>query len=148
MGKDMSGNMSFCNFYNFHSLKCNWQYRLQKWRLFGPWGRWVKSATVQQYCQIMIWVSFPNYWPFVRGFNEAAVASIQLADGQYTGALMFALFVGWKCCWTKSQVVGDFKCYAAYVTSVYWIIRNCVTYECGTIRKKMVHKHSRCGKNK
>ena len=57
-------------------------------------------------------VTFPRYWPFVRGIHRSPVNSPH--KGQWRGALMFSLISVWINRWVNNREAGDLRRYRAH----------------------------------
>ena len=60
---------------------------------------------------VIKWIHFPRYWPFVRGIHRSPVNSLR--KGQWRGALMFSL-IYWINGWVNSREAGDRRRYRAH----------------------------------
>ena len=54
---------------------------------------------------VIKWIHFPRYWPFVRGIHQSPVNSPH--KGQWRGALMFSLICTWINGWVNNGEAGD-----------------------------------------
>ena len=61
---------------------------------------------------VIKWIHFPRYWPFVRGIRRSPVNSPH--KGQWRGALMFSLTYVWINVWVNNREAGDLKRYHAH----------------------------------
>ena len=70
---------------------------------------------------VIKWIHFPPYWPFVRGIHRWPLNSP--LKGQWRGALMFSLICAWINSWVNNGEAGDLRCHRAhYGVIVMWII--------------------------
>ena len=57
---------------------------------------------------VIKWIHFPSYWPFVRGIHLSPVNSPH--KGQWRGALVFSLICVWKKnAWVHNRGAGDLR---------------------------------------
>ena len=61
---------------------------------------------------VIKWIHFPRYWPFVRGIHRSTVNSP--LKGQWRGALMFSLICGWINGWVNNREAGDLRRYRSH----------------------------------
>ena len=61
---------------------------------------------------VIIWILFPRYWPFVRGIHLSPVNSPH--KGQWRGALMFSLICAWINAWVNNREAGDLIHHCAF----------------------------------
>ena len=67
---------------------------------------------------VIKWINFLRYWPFVRGLHRSPVNSPH--KGQWRGALIFSLIYTWINGWVNNGAAGDLRHYRAhyYVTVI------------------------------
>ena len=61
---------------------------------------------------VIKWIHFPRYWPFVSGIHQSPVNSPH--KGQWHRALMFSLICAWINSWVNNGEPGDLKCHHAH----------------------------------
>ena len=82
-----------------------------KWHCIGwQWSR-VKIYS-GNHDDIMKWVHFPRYWPFVQGIHLFPVKSPP--KGQWRGALMLSLICVRINGWVNNREAGDLRRYRAH----------------------------------
>ena len=64
------------------------------------------------YDDVIKWIYFPRYWPFVRGIHRSPVNSPH--KGQGRGALIFSLTCVWINGWVNNREAGDLRRYLAH----------------------------------
>ena len=77
---------------------------------------------------VIKWIYFPCYWPFVRGIHRSPVNSPH--KGQRRGALVFSLICAWINAWVNNREAGDVK-------------RHCAHYDVTVMRFHMSRNTSR-----
>ena len=61
---------------------------------------------------VMKWIHFPRYWPFVRGIHRSAVNAPHKDQGR--GALVFPLICAWTSGWVNNRHAGDLRRHRAH----------------------------------
>ena len=61
---------------------------------------------------VIKWIHFPRYWPFVRGIYRSPVKSPH--NGQWRGDLIFSLGCAWINGWIKNREAGDLRRHRAH----------------------------------
>ena len=69
---------------------------------------------------VIKWIHFPRYWPFVRGIHRWPVNSPHKSQWRW---LMFSLICAWISCWVNNSEAGDLGRHRAHydVTIIYLI---------------------------
>ena len=70
---------------------------------------------------VIKWVYFPRYWPFVRGIHRPPVKSHH--KGQWHGALMFSLICVWINGWINNREACDLRRHRAHHDVTVWLGR-------------------------
>ena len=82
------------------------------------------------YDDVIKWMRFPRYWPFVWGIHRSPVNYPH--KGQWRGALMLSLICEWINRWVYNREAGDLRRhrthYGAIVMNCLWFI--CEDYNC------------------
>ena len=85
----------------------NWPFKVLRAK-FVTLCHWKTGACNQCYHDDVIkWIYFPRYWPFVRGIHRSLVNSPH--KGQWRGALMFSLLCAWINGWVNNRDAGDLR---------------------------------------
>ena len=61
---------------------------------------------------VIKWIHFPPYWPFVRGIHRSPVNSPY--NSQWGGALMFPFICAWIKGWANNLEAGDLRRHRAH----------------------------------
>ena len=70
---------------------------------------------------VIKWIHFPRYWPFVRGIQRLPVNSPH--KGQWHGALMFSLICAWINRWVNNREAGDLRRHCTHCDVIVMIQR-------------------------
>ena len=78
-----------------------------------------RSVGVVVHDDVIKWIRFPRYWPFVRGIHRSPVNSAH--KGQWHGAMIFSLVCAWINGWVNNNEAGDLRRHRAHydVTVMY-----------------------------
>ena len=72
----------------------------------------IRSALKSRDDDVIKWIPFPLYWPFVRGIHRSPVNSPR--KGQWRGALLFSSIYVWINGWVNNGEAGDLRRYRAH----------------------------------
>ena len=61
---------------------------------------------------VVKWINFPQYWPFVQGIHRSPVNSLH--KGQWHGSLMLSLICAWINGWLNNREAGDLGLHRAH----------------------------------
>ena len=75
--------------------------------VYGKRGPVMYSVSQESHDDVVKWIHFPRYWPFVRGIHRWPVNSPH--KGQWRGALMFSLISVWINDWVNNREAGDLR---------------------------------------
>ena len=67
---------------------------------------------------VMKWIRFPRYWPFVRGIHWSPLNSPHKGQHTWRGALMFSLICAWTNGWVNNGDAGDLRRHRAHYDGV------------------------------
>ena len=77
-----------------------------------PLCEWHRTIMIMSHDDVIKWIHFPRYWPFVRGIHRSSVNSPH--NGQWRGALMFSLICVWINGWVNNRKAGDLRRHRAH----------------------------------
>ena len=75
-----------------------------------PWALQWRNTSVKWshfHDDVIKWIHFPRYWPFVRGIHRSPVKSPH--KGQWRGTLMFFFICARINCWVNNDEAGDLR---------------------------------------
>ena len=67
----------------------------------------LRDPTIYGHDDVIKWMHFPRYWPFVRGIHRWPVNSQH--KGQWRGALLFSLISAWIIAWVNNREGCDLR---------------------------------------
>ena len=78
----------------------------------------------KQHDDVIKWIHFPHYLPFVQGIHRSPVNSPH--NGQWRGALMYSLIRAWIYGWINNRKASDLRRHRAhYDVTVLTVGRDC-----------------------
>ena len=86
--------------------------------LYGPLGTNFNEILIESHTfslkhdDVLKWIHFPHYWPFVRGIHWSPVNSPH--KGRWRGASMFSLIFAWINVWVNNCEAGDLRRHHAH----------------------------------
>ena len=79
---------------------------------------------------VIKWIYFSRYWPFVRGIHWSPVNSPH--KGQWRGALISSLICAWINGWVNNRKVDDLRRHRAQYDVIVMSCINCPRHHCIT----------------
>ena len=73
------------------------------------WFWWMRDKSLSKlgHDDVIKWLHFPSYWPFVRGIRRSPVNSPH--KGQWLRALTFSMICAWINGWVNNREAGDLR---------------------------------------